>query len=53
MSRWDDTNFDDYGYEKTIDYEEARLLKKFDDYRDLEKRELEKRNHQKKSCDRL
>ena len=47
MSRWDDTNFDDYGYEKTIDYEEARLLKKFDDYRDLEKRELEKRNHQK------
>jgi len=45
MSRWDKTNFDNYGYEKATDHEEARLLKKFDDYRDIEKRELEKRNH--------
>lgn len=45
MSRWDETNFDNYGYEKTTDHEEVRLLKKFDDYRDIEKRELEKRNH--------
>ena len=46
MSRWDETNVDNYEYEKTTDHEEVRLLKKFDDYRDLEKRELEKRNHQ-------
>ena len=44
MSRWDETNFGNNGYEKTIDHEEARLLKKFDDYRGIEKRELEKRN---------
>jgi len=37
MSRWDETNFDNYGYEETRDHEETRLLKKFDDYRDLEK----------------
>ena len=48
MSRWDETNFDNYGYENTMDYEEARLLRKFDDYRDLEQRELKKRNHQNK-----
>ena len=47
MSRWDETNFDNFGYEEASDHEEARLLKKFDDYRDLEKRELDKRNHQK------
>jgi undecaprenyl pyrophosphate phosphatase UppP len=46
MSRWDETNFDNDEYEEAIDHEEAKLLKKFDDYRDLEKRELEKRNHQ-------
>ena len=46
MSRWDDTKFDNNGYEKTADHEEVRLLKKFDDYIDLEQRELEKRNHQ-------
>jgi len=46
MSRWDETNFDRFGYEKTTDREESRLLEKFDDYIDLEKRELEKRNHQ-------
>lgn len=45
MTRWDETNFDNVGYEGTSDHEEARLLKKFDDYRDLEKRELEKRNY--------
>jgi hypothetical protein len=47
MSRWDEPSFDNFGYEKTSDHEEARLLKKFDDYRDLEKKELEKRNPQK------
>jgi len=46
MSRWDEFNFDNRGYEETTDHEEIRLLKKFDDYRDLEKRELEKRNSQ-------
>ncbi len=46
MSRWDDTKFDNNGYEKTTDHEEVRLLRKFDDYRDLEQRELEKRNFQ-------
>ena len=46
MSRWDESNIENNGYEKTTDYEEVRLLRKFDDYRDLEQRELEKRNHQ-------
>lgn len=41
MSRWDDMNFDN---REISDYEEARLLKKFDQYRDLERIELEKRN---------
>jgi hypothetical protein len=44
MSRWDETNFDNFGYENISDHEEAKLLKKFDDYRNLEKRELDKRN---------
>ena len=47
MTRWDETNFDNYGYKNTPDHEESRLLEKFDDYKDLEKRELEKRNQSK------
>ena len=43
MSRWDDTNFEPFRDEKTPDHEEIRLLRKFEDYRELEKRELEKR----------
>lgn len=49
MTRWDETNFDNFGCKNTSDHEEARLLKKFDDYRDLEKRELEKRNNPEKN----
>ena len=44
MTRWDETNFDNYEYKNTSDHEESRLLEKFDDYKDLEKRELEKRS---------
>lgn len=44
MSRWDDTNFDNKGYDLTSDNEETRLLKKFEDYKELEKIESEKRN---------
>ena len=51
MSRWDETNFDKYGYGKSMDHEEARLIKKFDDYRDLERREIQKRNHQNNTKD--
>ncbi len=43
MSRWDDTNFEPFRDEKTPDHEEIRLLRKFEDYRELEKKELEKR----------
>ena len=43
MSRWDDTNFEPFRDEKTPDHEEIRLLRKFEDYRELEKNELEKR----------
>ena len=48
MSRWDDTSFDNERYNLTSDNEETRLLKKFDDYKELEKTEFEKRNSQKK-----
>ena len=44
MPRWDEPNFENYGYKNTPEHEETRLLEKFDDYKDLEKRELEKRN---------
>ena len=37
MSKWDDGNL-----------EEARLLKKFEDYLELEKKELDKRNNHEK-----
>lgn len=43
MSRWDDFNFEHSGDKKTADHEEIRLLRKFEDYRELEKKELEKR----------
>lgn len=43
MSRWDDTSFEPFRDEKTPDHEEIRLLRKFEDYRELEKKELEKR----------
>ncbi len=44
MSRWDDTSFEDERYNLTSDNEETRLLKKFEGYKELEKREFEKRN---------
>lgn len=44
MPRWDEEgNFKHNAGEKTQDYEELRLLKKFEDYRELEKKELEKK----------
>jgi len=43
MSRWDDAYFEPFRDEKTPDHEEIRLLRKFEDYRELEKNELEKR----------
>ena len=43
MPRWDDANFEHFRDEKTPDHEEIRLLRKFEDYRELEKKELEKR----------
>ncbi len=42
MSRWDVSNFDDSEYKNNVEHEEARLLKKFEDYRQLERTELEK-----------
>ncbi len=44
MSRWDDANFDNEKYDLTSDNEETRLLKKFEDYKELEKTEFDKRN---------
>ena len=43
MPRWDDINFERFRDEKTQEHEETRLLRKFEDYRELEKKELEKR----------
>ena len=43
MPRWDDANFERFRDEKAPDHEEIRLLRKFEDYRELEKKELEKR----------
>lgn len=43
MSRWDDANFDNDGFDLNSDNEEVRLLKKFEGYKKLEKLELEKR----------
>lgn len=44
MSKWDGTNFDNEKYNQNSDNEEIRLLKKFEDYKQLEKIEYEKRN---------
>ena len=44
MSRWDDKSFDNEKYDLTSDNEETRLLKKFEDYKELEKTEFDKRN---------
>ncbi|MEX0640834.1 MAG: hypothetical protein WD018_08230 [Nitrosopumilaceae archaeon] len=49
MSKWDDANFEPFRDEKTPDHEEIRLLRKFEDYRELEKKELEKRESPIKS----
>ena len=43
MSKWDDVNFEHFRDDKTPDHEEIRLLGKFEDYRELEKKELEKK----------
>ncbi len=47
MPRWDDTNFEHFRDEKTPDYEEIRLLRKFEDYRELEKNEIDRREPRK------
>lgn len=49
MSRWDVSNFDDNEYKNNSEHEEARLLKKFEDYRELERTELEKSKYPKVS----
>ena len=47
MSRWDVSNFDNNEYKNNAEHEEARLLKKFEDYRELERTELEKSKYAK------
>lgn len=47
MPRWDDASFDSDKYNLDAHSEEIRLLKKFEDYKELEKREYEKRNFPK------
>jgi len=47
MSRWDVPNFDNNEYKNNAEHEEARLLKKFEDYRQLERIELEKSKYPK------
>lgn len=47
MSRWDTSNFDNNEYKNNSDHEESRLLKKFEDYRELERTELEKSKYTK------
>ncbi len=37
MSRWDKDSFDNDRYDLTSDNEEIKLLKKFEDYKELEK----------------
>ena len=44
MSRWDDTSFDNEEFNLNSDNEETRLLKKFEDYKQLEIIESKKRN---------
>ena len=43
MSRWDNDSFDNERYDLTSDNEEIKLLKKFEDYKNLERIEFEKR----------
>ena len=43
MSRWDDFGFDNEKYNQTADNEETRLPEKFEEYKELEKREFDKR----------
>ena len=43
MSRWDNDSFDNERYDLTSDNEEIKLLKKFEDYKKLERVEFEKR----------
>ena len=43
MSRWDNDSFDNERYDLTSDNEEIKLLKKFEDYKKLERIEFEKR----------
>ena len=43
MSRWDSDSFDNDRYDLTSDNEEIKLLKKFEDYKKLERIEFEKR----------
>ena len=43
MSRWDNDSFDNERYDPTSNNEEIRLLKKFEDYKELEKIEFDKR----------
>ncbi len=43
MSRWDKDSFDNDRYDLTSDNEEIKLLKKFEDYKELEKIEFDKR----------
>ncbi len=43
MSRWDNDSFDNERYDPTSNNEEIRLLKKFEDYKKLEKTEFDKR----------
>ena len=43
MSRWDDASFDSEKFNLAANNEEIRLLKKFEDYKELEKKEFEKR----------
>ena len=43
MSRWDKDSFDKERYDLTSDNEEIKLLKKFEDYKKLERIEFEKR----------
>ncbi len=42
MSRWDNDSFDKERYDLTSDNEEIKLLKKFEDYKKLERMEFEK-----------
>jgi len=42
MSRWDNDSFDKERYDLTSDNEEIKLLKKFEDYKKLERIEFEK-----------